>query len=65
MDRRRKLELIRRRGDIDAETMAKLLRGNSEALIALVSDINKIGVLNRLNGRYVQENRYELSDLYN
>ena len=63
MDRRRKLELIRRRGDIDDKTMAKLLRGNSEALSHLLEDINKVGVLNRLNSRYVQENRYELSDL--
>ena len=60
MDRRRKLELIRRRG---AETMAKLLQGNSEALSHLLRDIKRVGVLKRLNGRYVQENRYELTDL--
>ena len=64
MDKERKLELIRRRGDIDPETMALLLKCDSEAINALVADINKIDVLNRLNSRYYQENRYELSNLY-
>ena len=63
MDKERKLELIRRRGDIDSKTMVKLLQCNTEAINRLVEDINKVDELDRLNSRYYQENRYELSDL--
>ena len=63
MDKERKLELIRRRGDIDSKTMIKLLQCNTEAISRLVADINKLDELDRLNSRYYQENRYELSDL--
>ena len=63
MDKERKLELIRRRGDIDSKTMLKLLQCNTGAINRLVADINKLDELDRLNSRYYEENRYELSDI--
>ena len=62
-NQKRKFELIKLKYTIDDRTLENLLVSDSEAINALVADINKIDVLNRLNSRYYQENRYELSDL--